>query len=104
MTELETFEQTFRDEHEATAQDGWPGFWADRPVLKHVMSWPDQSRSEFWKAGNKTFHDYLTRTAKDYRRHLDGSLSWSRFLDRTAAVRARFQNLILAAHFEKRPA
>jgi hypothetical protein len=101
--ELERIEQRFIAEHEKEAAGGWPGAWADRPVMRGVVKHLSrQQREALYAEGVLGFSQYLVDTAPRYARFQveaeegNRDQAWASFLDDTRAQRQKFQLHVLA--------
>lgn len=101
--EIDQIEQRFADEHEERAADGWPGAWADRPVMLEVTGqMTPEERDELYEAGTRAFSDYLVETANRYAEFhaeaqtRDRRKAWEAFLEDTRGERRRFRTIVLA--------
>ena len=101
--DLQDVERRFIEEHEREAASGWPGSWADRPVMRSVVKGLSrEQRDALYGEGVLGFSQYLVDTAARYARFQvdaeqgDREQAWRSFLTDTQAERRKFQLRVIA--------
>lgn len=104
-------EQSFEEQHEEKARQGWPATWADLPVFDMVwQSWPREYQQALLSEGLDAQNEYFVSVAHRYTEYLRQTKTggtetmkkraWKVFLEDTAGDRRGFRSRVLSKYLQ----